>query len=305
MGKHSSTSSMDNGSPERKEFLRRNGLDGEPRGEEVGSVVSSTKSGKIISVASIILGVVMVVAIVAGIAIFAHQKFSSEDEETNLEEDYQAFQDAKYKGGTPELIGGGTDFATGTPVVKDASGAFVFADSDTTADNIKDKKVVDVYMTFGGEKSSSLFLNSIDAFKGAVSEGKFVLVVHPIFTDDDSSKVMAEGMAVVAHEQPDFTWQYFEQTLSLSSLYTSSDFSPELIVDSTAQSVQNAGVTGFDKTRLLAGSRTFEPWFSAAQEESKAKVGDYIPAVFVDGNKIDEKNVNALNTNELFKAIGV
>lgn len=249
----------------------------------------------------------VVATIIAGaVGIGAYNHFTKDDDvptNEDLEASAKAFQDAQYKGKNPTLVSNGVDPDSGknypsVPGVPDSEGGFVFASEDGPGEN---DTVVDVYMSFTGGKSTNLFINSLDAFKGAVSEGKFTLVVHPVFTESESSRVMPEGLAIVAHDRPNMAWKMFEQMLTLGNVRYLNNYDDSLTKTSVANTMQDMGIQGANEGMLNA--KKYEKLFMSSQEEVGKKTGSYVPSVYVNGKKLDEKKTNFLNTNELFKAI--
>lgn len=278
---------------------------GDSDGENVSRPADLKKDSKNTMIA--VAATSVVATIIAGaVGVGAYNHFTKDDDvptNEDLEASAKAFQDAQYKGKNPTLVSNGVDPDSGknypsVPGVPDSEGGFVFASEDGPG---KNDTVVDVYMSFTGGKSTNLFINSLDAFKGAVSEGKFTLVVHPVFTESESSRVMPEGLAIVAHDKPNMAWKMFEQMLTLGNVRYLNNYDDSLTKTSVANTMQDMGIQGANEGMLNA--KKYEKLFMANQEEVGKKTGSYVPSVYVNGKKLDEKKTNFLNTDELFKAI--
>lgn len=206
----------------------------------------------------------------------------------------------------PELLNGeisktenGTGFLSTIEGIENTESAFVFGQPDMEID--ENTNVVDVYISFTGQKSVDLLLNSLAGFKSSVYHGQFVLVVHPVATTFAASELIPEAIAQVSDKDSSKTWGMLEQSLATSSLRNRGDYDDDMLVKLLVKSAKNLGVNDIEEDDIYAAH--FNQWLLENQEHVAESVKTYVPSIYVNGERISEDDANILDSNELFAEI--
>ena len=191
--------------------------------------------------------------------------------------------------------------------IDNTESAFVFTAKDIDEKELSEKIAsgemvrVDLYISFTGNKSLDTLLNNLESFREYINKESIVLVVHPVATTVDASVYIPEAIAQVADLDSSKAWNMLEQSLAVGSIRKRGDYGDDTIIRLLAKSAKDLGVSDINDSSLKA--KRFEQWIVKNQEEVNKTVQDFVPAVVINGEKVDMGSLNTLEAGSLFREI--
>lgn len=191
--------------------------------------------------------------------------------------------------------------------IDNTESAFVFTAKDIDEKELSEKIAngemvrVDLYISFTGNKSLDTLLNNLESFREYINKESIVLVVHPVATTVDASVYIPEAIAQVADLDSSKAWNMLEQSLAVGSIRKRGDYGDDTIIRLLAKSAKDLGISDINDSSLKA--KRFEQWIVKNQEEVNKTVQDFVPAVVINGEKVDMGSLNTLEAGSLFREI--
>lgn len=172
------------------------------------------------------------------------------------------------------------------------SAVFAFSNGKTS----KDKKVIDVYLDFGSQKSRDFILLNQSSLKNMVENNLIDLRIHPVPSASSFSVYAAEAVSESIVTNPDKTWDFIIELLKTSAnLKTDKN---DDIIKAVLKTTKDQRIEDIDKESLTNG--TFASWILSVGDDPKIKTGYYPPIIYINEKIVDPDEV-FLNDSSAFQ----
>lgn len=169
--------------------------------------------------------------------------------------------------------------------------SFIFYNGKT---DIKNQKVLKVFIDFSDQKSKDFILINQESLKKMVETGAIKLEIISTPSNNAYSIYASEALAESFYTTPENTWNYFIDLIKLS--YNINTDSPKDIISEIAELSEKDSIKDITEDSISNG--TFVNWLLGVEKDINLTKSYLLPIIILDGKMVDTESVDINNVME-------